>query len=279
MKLKLERPIVFFDLETTGLDVSKDHILELGYVKVMPDGSEQAGNMRFRPVDALGNTVHIPEVTTAVHGISDADVSDCPTFKEKAASLYHDVFEGCDLGGFNSNRFDIPLLVESFLKSGVSFDLSDVRFVDVQNIFHKMEKRNLDAAYRFYCGKEMTSAHQALSDTQATYEVLQAQLDRYEGELTNDVSFLSEFSSMNKNVDLAGRVVLDDKGREIFTFGKYAQINYRNLIARTFICFGCLYLSGSLKVSVFRQCHKISGQDRHMCRKRIRIPSLINTYI
>lgn len=221
MKLKLERPIVFFDLETTGLDVSKDYILELGYVKVTPDGSEQTGSMRFRPVDALGNTVHIPEVTTAVHGISDADVSDCPTFKEKAASLYHDVFEGCDLGGFNSNRFDIPLLVESFLKAGVSFDLSDVRFVDVQNIFHKMEKRNLDAAYRFYCGKEMTSAHQALSDTQATYEVLQAQLDRYEGELTNDVSFLSEFSSMNKNVDLAGRVVLDDKGREIFTFGKY----------------------------------------------------------
>ena len=150
MKLKLKRPIVFFDLETTGLDVAKDHIVELSYIKVMPDGEERTETLRFKPVDVLGHPVHIPEKCTAIHGITDGDVADCPTFKEQAHDLYHDVFEGCDLAGFNSNRFDIPLLVEELLKAGVQVDLSGIRTVDVQNIYHKLEKRNLEAAYRFY---------------------------------------------------------------------------------------------------------------------------------
>lgn len=232
MKLKLERPIVFFDLETTGLDVAKDHIVELSYIKVMPDGEERTLTLRFKPVNVLGQTVHIPEKCTAIHGITDEDVADCPTFKDKAAELYHDVFEGCDLAGFNSNRFDIPLLVEELLKAGVQVDLSGIRTVDVQNIYHKLEKRNLEAAYKFYCDKDLTEAHHAMADTKATYEVLMAQLDHYPDELTNDVAALADFSSMNKNVDLAGRIILDDEGEEIFTFGKYKNRKVSEVVRR-----------------------------------------------
>lgn len=232
MKLKLERPIVFFDLETTGLDVSKDHIVELSYIKVMPDGEERTATMRFCPVDVLGHVIHIPEKCTAIHGITDDDVADCPSFKEKAHDLYHDVFEGCDLAGFNSNRFDIPLLVEELLKAGVQVDLSGVRTVDVQNIYHKLEKRNLEAAYKYYCGKDLTDAHHAMADTQATYEVLKAQLDRYPEDLSNDVASLAEFSTMNKNVDLAGRIILDDDGDELFTFGKHKNKKVKDVVRR-----------------------------------------------
>ena len=161
----------------------------------------------------------IPEQATAIHGITDDDVKDCPTFKELAKSLAAQI-EGCDLAGFNSNRFDIPLLAEEFLRAEVDIDLTKRKFIDVQTIFHKMEQRNLIAAYKFYCGKELTDAHSAESDTRATYEVLMSQLDRYT-ELENDVDALSAFSSFNNNVDFAGRMIYNENGEEVINFGKY----------------------------------------------------------
>ena len=157
---------------------------------------------------------------SAVNGITDADVANCPTFKERAHDLNH-IFEGSDIAGFNSNYFDIPMLVEEFLRAGINFDLSDRRFIDVQNIYHKMEPRNLVAAYAFYCQKDLKDAHTAIADTRATYEVLLGQLDRYADKLQNDVAALSAFSSRNRNVDLAGRIVLNDKNQPVFNFGKY----------------------------------------------------------
>lgn len=220
MELKLTKPILFFDLETTGLDVAKDHIIELSYIKVFPDGNEERDTLRFRPVDALGRTVHIPELSTEIHGIKDEDVADLYTFKELAEELYMEVFSGCDLAGFASNKMDIPLLVEEFLRAGINYSMDDVRCIDVQGIFFKMEKRNLEAAYKFYCDKELTNAHSAEADTLATYEVLKAQLDRY-CNLENDVDFLSEFSSQAKTADLAGRIGINEAGKEYFTFGKH----------------------------------------------------------
>jgi DNA polymerase-3 subunit epsilon len=213
MQLKLKKPIVFFDLETTGINIVNDRIVEISYLKVMPDGSETSKTWRVNPEKP------IPEQATAVHGITDKDVKDCPTFKEIAKSLVAQL-EECDLAGFNSNRFDIPVLVEEFLRAGVDIDLSDRKFIDVQTIFHKMEQRNLTAAYKFYCGKDLTGVHSAESDTRATYEVLMSQLDRYP-ELENDVSALSEFSCFNNNVDFAGWMIYNEKGEEIFNFGKY----------------------------------------------------------
>ena len=214
MKLSLTRPIVFFDIEATGLNIATDRIVELCLLKIYPDGSEEALTQRFNP------GIHISEEATAVNGIKDEDVAKSPTFKEKANEIANK-FKGSDIAGFNSNHFDIPLLVEEFIRSGVQFDISACKFVDVQNIYHKMEKRNLSAAYKFYCNKDLENAHTALADTQATYEVLQAQLDRYEGQLENNVAFLSNFSRRNNNVDLAGRVVYNDEGVEIINFGKH----------------------------------------------------------
>lgn len=213
MKLNLKNPIVFFDLETTGTNVNVDRIVEICYIKVWPNGKEESKAMRINP------GIPIPAEASAVHGIHDADVADCPTFKEVARSIANDI-EGCDLAGFNSNRFDIPVLAEEFLRAGVDIDLGRRKFVDVQVIFHKMEQRTLSAAYKFYCGKSLEDAHSAVGDTRATYEVLMAQLDRYP-ELQNDVAFLAGFSSFSKNVDFAGRIVYDDKGVETFNFGKY----------------------------------------------------------
>jgi DNA polymerase-3 subunit epsilon len=163
--------------------------------------------------------IHIPEASSAVHGIYDEDVKDCPTFKEVAKSVANDI-EGCDLAGFNSNRFDIPVLAEEFLRAGVDIDMSKRKFVDVQVIFHKHEQRTLSAAYKFYCDKNLEDAHTAEADTRATYEVLKAQLDRYP-DLQNDIAFLADYSSFTRNVDFAGRMVYDENGREIFNFGKY----------------------------------------------------------
>lgn len=213
MKLNLRNPLVFFDLETTGVNITKDRIVELSYIKVMPNGSEIKKTIRVNP------EMHIPESATALHHITDEDVKDKPTFKEIAKSLAND-FEGCDFAGFNSNRFDIPLLMEEFLRVGVNFDISKRKFIDIQTIFHKMEQRTLTAAYKFYCNKDLDNAHSANADTEATYEVLQAQLERYPN-LENDVDFLSKFSSQNRNVDLAGRIVLNDDNVEVFNFGKY----------------------------------------------------------
>ena len=213
MKLNLKNPIVFLDLETTGVDPSRDRIVEISLVKVMPDGTKEVKTRRINP------EMPIPPAATAVHGITDEDVKDCPRFREIAKSLAAYI-EGCDFGGFNSNKFDIPVLAEEFLRAGVDVDLKKRKMVDVQNIFHKMEQRTLVAAYKFYCDKDLENAHSAEADTLATYEVLMAQLDRYE-ELKNDIDFLADFSSRSQFVDYAGRIVYDEKGVEVFNFGKH----------------------------------------------------------
>lgn len=214
MKLNLKNPIIFFDLETTGIDIAKDRIVEICYIKVEPNGNEESRTMRINP------EMHIPAQASAIHGIYDSDVTDCPTFKEVAGMLAQ-TFKGCDLAGFNSNRFDIPLLVEEFMRAGVLLDLSKRKFVDVQNIYHKLERRTLIAAYKYYCGKDLTDAHSACADTRATYEVLLAQLEKYPNDLKNDISFLADFSKMTNNVDFAGRLIYNDKGEEVINFGKY----------------------------------------------------------
>jgi len=214
MQLRLTRPLVFFDIEATGLNISSDRIVELCYIKVYPDGTEETETLRFNP------GIHISAEATAVNGIHDEDVADCPRFKDKAAELASR-FADCDFAGFNSNYFDVPLLVEEFLRAGIDLALTGRHFVDVQAIFHKMERRDLTAAYRFYCQKDLEAAHTALADTQATYEVLKAQLDRYAGSLHNDVAFLADFSRRNNNVDLAGRIVYNEQKVEVFNFGKY----------------------------------------------------------
>ncbi|MDR0565533.1 MAG: 3'-5' exonuclease [Prevotellaceae bacterium] len=213
MPLQLSHPIAIFDLETTGIDVARDRIVEISVIKVLPDGGEEVKTRRINP------TIPIPAEATAVHGITDDDVKHCPTFREVANSLAA-YLEGCDVAGYNSTKFDVPLLVEEFLRAGVEVDFRNRRLVDVQNIFHRMEQRTLAAAYKFYCQKELDNAHSAEADTRATYEVLLAQLRRYP-ELQNDVPFLAEFSAKNRNVDYAGRVVLDSNGNEIINFGKH----------------------------------------------------------
>ncbi|HMM16260.1 DNA polymerase III PolC-type [anaerobic digester metagenome] len=214
MKLNLKNPLVFFDLETTGINITKDRIVEISLLKVHPNGKEEIRSRLINP------EMPIPAQSTAIHGITDDDVKDSPTFKQVAKSLA-DMLEGCDLAGFNSSRFDVPMLSEEFLRAGVDFDMSKRKFVDVQIIFHKKEQRTLEAAYKFYCDKELQNAHSAEADTIATYEVLKSQLDRYP-DLENDVAFLSkEYSSFNNNVDFAGRIIFDDKGVEVFNFGKH----------------------------------------------------------
>lgn len=220
MKLNLKNPIVFLDLETTGVDVVKDRIIEISLVKVMPGSDEPlVKTRRIKPIDDEGNVMHIPEEATAVHHITDEDVAGEPTFRQIAKSLA-EYIKGCDLGGFNSNRFDIPMLAEEFLRAGVAIDLKKRKFVDVQTIFHKKEQRTLTAAYKFYCDKNLEDAHSAEADTLATYEVLKAQLDRYD-DLPNDIEALAEFSQMNRTADYAGRILFDDQDREIFGFGKH----------------------------------------------------------
>jgi DNA polymerase-3 subunit epsilon len=214
MKLNLKNPLVFFDLETTGINISRDKIVEASFLKVYPNGKEEIRTYRINP------EMHIPEESTAIHGITDEDVKDCLTFKQLAKTLA-DFLEGCDMAGFNSSRFDVPMLAEEFLRAGVEFDISKRKFVDVQIIFHKKEQRTLEAAYRFYCDKELDKAHSAEADAVATYEVLKSQLERYP-DLVNDINVLSkEFSSFNDNVDFAGRIVLNEKGVEVFNFGKH----------------------------------------------------------
>ena len=213
MQLNLANPLVFFDLETTGININKDRIIEISILKISPNGDEDSKTRRINP------GIPIPPESTLIHGITDEDVKDCPSFKEIAKSLAT-LIEGCDLAGFNSNRFDIPLLAEEFIRADADIDLSKRKFIDVQTIFHKMEQRTLIAAYKFYCNKDLENAHSAESDTKATYEVLKAQLDRYP-DLQNDIKYLSEFSSFTNNVDFAGRMIYNDKGEEVINFGKY----------------------------------------------------------
>jgi len=213
MKLDLKNPLIFFDLETTGMNVASDRIVEISFLKIYPDQREDVKTYRVNP------TVPIPQEATAIHGISDEDVRNAPTFNEIAKTLVQN-FEGCDFAGYNSNKFDLPLLAEEFIRADVDFDLKKRKFIDVQVIFYKREQRTLSAACQFYCDKDLTNAHSAEADTRATYEVLQAQLDRYP-DLANDVDQLSDYSAHSRSVDFAGRIVYNDKDEEIFNFGKY----------------------------------------------------------
>lgn len=214
MKLNLKRPIVFFDLETTGTSISQDRIVEISVVKLTPGQAEPVvKTMRINP------EMPIPAEATAVHKITDADVADKPKFRQIAKSLA-EFMRGCDIAGFNSNRFDVPLLDEEFHRAGVDFDFHRANFIDVQTIYHKMEPRTLSAAYRYYCGRELEGAHGAAADTMATYEVLLAQLEKYDS-LPCDVPGLANFSAQNRNVDLIGRLIFDDQDREVINFGKY----------------------------------------------------------
>ena len=233
MKLNLKNPLVFFDLETTGTNINSDRIVEICYLKVYPNGNEESKTLRINP------EMHIPEASSAIHGIYDADVADCPTFKDVAKNIANDI-EGCDLAGFNSNRFDIPLLAEEFLRVGVDIDMMKRKFIDVQVIFHKLEQRTLSAAYKFYCDKNLEDAHTSEADTRATYEVLKAQLDRYPDVLENDMKFLADYSSYNKNVDFAGRIVYNEQGVEVFNFGKYKGMSVAEILKKDIGYFGWL---------------------------------------
>ena len=241
MKLNLTKPLIVFDLETTGLDLVKDRIIQISYIKVYPDGKEERSNQFVNPERS------IPQEVVDITGITDADVANAPTFKMLATDLANK-FQGCDFAGFNSNHFDVPMLAEEFLRAGIDFDFSKCNLIDVQTIFHKMERRNLAAAYKFYCGRKMEDdfvAHKADQDTEATYRVLQGELDMYapgkqeepERQLNNDMNELAEFSKLNNNVDFAGRIIwkemkdangnvlTDSDGnprmQEVFNFGKY----------------------------------------------------------
>jgi DNA polymerase III subunit epsilon len=225
MLLQLKNPVVILDLETTGMNIATDRIVEIALLKVNIDGSEEEKLMRINP------EMPIPPEVSQIHGIYDEDVKNEPTFRQVAKTLSKFI-EGCDLCGFNSNRFDIPLLAEELLRADIDIDLKKHKFIDVQAIFHKMEKRTLAAAYKFYCSKDLVDAHSAMADTKATYEVLKAQLDLYKGvefedskgiktvPIVNDVEKLSQFSSYDQNVDFVGRIVYDEKGVEVFNFGK-----------------------------------------------------------
>ena len=212
--LQLTRPIAFFDLETTGLDKVRDRIVELAVLKIMPDGSQKRMNQRINP------EMPIPKQSTEIHKITDEDVKDMPTFKSIAHEL-RNFLSDCDFGGYNSNYFDIPVLAEEFARVKVDFSIEGRKFVDVQAVFHKQEPRDLKAAYKFYCGKDLMKAHSAEADITATYEILLAQLERYE-DLKNDVNFLHNYTVRNnKQVDLAGLIVRNDANVEVFNFGRY----------------------------------------------------------
>lgn len=213
MKLKLERPLAFFDLETTGVNVGTDRIVEISILKIMPDCKKETRTHRVNP------EMPIPPAVSEVHGIKDEDVKDEPTFKELAPVLYL-FLNDCDLAGYNSNKFDIPVLIEEFARADFEFDIADRNLIDVQNIFHKMEQRTLAAAYQFYCDKSLENAHSAEADTLATYEVLLSQLDKYDT-LKNDMAFLDQFSRRSKHVDLMGRFAYGEKKEVLFNFGKH----------------------------------------------------------
>jgi len=213
MKLQLNKPLCFFDLETTGTDISKDRIVEIAVLKLHPDGTKETLELRVNP------EMPIPPEVSAVHGITNEMVADAPTFKQQSQKVYGFI-KGCDLAGFNSDRFDIPLLVEELLRAEIDFDFKSTKTIDVQTIFHKMEARTLTAALRFYCNQELTDAHSALADTQATHDVLLSQLERYE-ELEPNVAFLNDFSRRRKTADFAGFVVYDKAGELCFGFGKH----------------------------------------------------------
>ena len=235
MNIQLNRPLVFFDLETTGVNIAKDRIVELSYYNVFPNGTKEGKTYRVRPtiIDAMGleTTMHIPEQASEVHGIYDEDVKDCPTFMEIAQEVAS-VFEGSDIAGYNSNHFDVPLLGEEFLRAGVPFELQDRNMIDVFTIFTRKEQRTLSAAYAFYCGKDLTDAHSANADTMATYEVLMAQTERYP-DLPKDVTGLAQYSAPSqKFADLAGKLSYNANGDVVFAFGKYKDVPVSEVLVK-----------------------------------------------
>ncbi|MAP54749.1 3'-5' exonuclease [Altibacter sp.] len=232
MQLQLTKPICFFDLETTGVNVATDRIVEISILKVFPNGNKESYTWRVNP------EMPIPSVVSAIHGITDDMVANEPTFKELAPRVYA-LIKDSDLGGFNSNRFDIPLLAEELLRAEIDFDLKKALCVDVQTIFHKKEKRTLEAAYKFYCDKNLTDAHSAEADTLATYEVLKAQLERYE-DLENNIASLAEFSAHKNFADFAGYIGYDKKGEEIFSFGKHRGAKVADILEKEPGYFGWL---------------------------------------
>ncbi len=213
MKLVLTKPLVVFDLETTGINTSKDRIVELYMIKVQPDGSRTDLYQRYNP------EIPIPPEITAIHGISNEDVANEPVFKDKANEL-NQFLLNCDFAGFNSNKFDFPMLVEEFYRAGIDFEVSKRKFIDAQKIFHLMEPRNLSAAFKFYCSKDLDNAHSAKADTEATWEIIQSQLDKYTN-LEPNIEYLHKFSGQNNLADLAGRLVYNDKQEVVFNFGKH----------------------------------------------------------
>lgn len=230
MELKLEKPIIFFDLETTGIDIARDRVVEISIPKIFPNGNKESKTWLVNP------EMLIPESSVAIHGITNEKVANEPTFKEIVLEV-NKLIEGCDFAGFNSNRFDIPILAEEMLRSEVEFSMEGRVAIDVQTIFHKMEQRNLSAAYKFYCNKSLENAHSAEADTLATYEVLLGQLDKYE-ELENNVKFLSEFSSHRGRADFAGFILYDEDNDEIFSFGKYKGKKVTDILTKDFGYYG-----------------------------------------
>ncbi|WP_456424178.1 3'-5' exonuclease [Lutibacter sp.] len=224
MELKLKKPIIFFDLETTGINIAKDRIVEISILKVLPNGNKESKTWLVNP------EMEIPKEASDIHGITNEKVVTEPTFNELASEISK-MIEGCDLAGFNSNRFDIPLLAEEMLRAEVDFNMNDRVAIDVQVIFHKKEERTLSAGYQFYCGKSLENAHSAEADTNATYEILKAQLDKYD-DLENNVKFLNEYSTFKKRADFAGFILFDDDGEEIFTFGKYKNHKVKDVLKK-----------------------------------------------
>ncbi|WBX74298.1 3'-5' exonuclease [Tenacibaculum pacificus] len=213
MELNLTKPIIFFDLETTGINIAKDRVVEIAILKVFPNGNKESKTWLVNP------EMPIPVASSEIHGITDDKVANEPTFKELSVNI-NEMIAGCDLAGFNSNRFDIPVLAEELMRAGIDFDMKDRKAVDVQVIFHKKEQRTLSAGYQFYCGQELVGAHGAEADTNATYEILLAQLDKYD-DIENTVDALSEYSTHGKRADFAGFVLMNDEDQETFSFGKY----------------------------------------------------------
>jgi len=224
MELNLTRPICFFDLETTGTNITKDRIVEISILKIYPNGNKECKTWLVNP------TIPIPKETTEIHGITNEKVSNEPTFTELAPLVYQ-MLKDSDLAGYNSDRFDIPLLAEEFLRAKIDFDMKNCFSVDIQTIFHKKEERTLSAAYRFYCKKNLENAHTAAADVQATYEILKAQLDQYQ-DLENDIKALSEFTERKKMVDFAGFIALNDDDEEIFTFGKHKGVKVMDVLEK-----------------------------------------------
>lgn len=261
MRLNLTRPLAFIDLETTGINVGSDRIVEIAILKLNPDGSKNIRTHRVNP------EMPISEESISIHGITNEDVATEPTFAELAPSIFKFLFN-CDLAGYNSNKFDIPMLVEEFFRVGIEFDFQDRKLVDVQNIFHKMEQRTLRAAFQFYCNKDLVNAHSAEADIVATYEILEAQLDRYP-DLQGNVDYLEEFSRFNNCADIMGRIVYNEQKVEVFNFGKYKGVSVTEIFIKEPGYYGWL-MNGDFPRSTKKVFERIMERLREQRQKNVK---------